>query len=540
MNLLIKTSHIKWTLALLTLFLYPPLQAGTSTFYGKTANPAGYEVTLRQSFTQYELYEIPIAEIHQHITSSQYTGGFNLILGKNHQWQVKLHENDLRAHNYKAYAIGENGVKTLLPHAPCITYKGWLNQSGGGDVRLSVEQNSLYGYITDEGVEYFIQPLSDFLPFKANNNLFVVYQAQHVLGSNGTCASHQIQLAVKQLPDGGKNNPPAKSGAVCQDIEYASAADYSMFTKKGGTTAANNYIQTIINLVEPLYAPFEIEFAIVEQYVTACSGCDPWTTSTNATILLGFDAGGNPPAGSFSYWAGNGGFSATHDLGGLFTDRDLDGTAIGLAWNSTLCWTGLQYAIYQDYSNSAPHVRTLVAHEMGHNCGAGNHDASGAPYIMAPEVDFLNPATTWSSTSNTAISNKIASVSCLSPCTSCPAVANVNVTATNASSILATWNDNGMAQYNVKIREAGSGSWLLETTVNTESYTYSSLNGCTDYEISVSSECGGVIGVETIESFVTSHLDISSVSVTGLQPRHRHLRFGSGFKLQQYYGLRQH
>ena len=75
----------------------------------------------------------------------------------------------------------------------------------------------------------------------------------------------------------------------------------------------------------------EISFFIVEQFVSDCSSCDPWTSSTNAGTLLS----------SFTNW-GPGGFSSIHDVASLWTDRNFNGSTIGVAWLNAIC-TNLRY-----------------------------------------------------------------------------------------------------------------------------------------------------------------------------------------------------
>ena len=137
----------------------------------------------------------------------------------------------------------------------------------------------------------------------------------------------------------------------------------------------------------------EIQFLLVEQWVSNCPTCDPWTTSTDAGTLLN----------SFRAW-GPSGFSSVHDVASVWTRRDFNGGTIGIAWKPGVC-TGSRYNALQDFSSNAQLKRCLVSHEIGHN-----FDASHNSDIMAPSVSTSN---TWSSTSVSEIQSYYLNISCL-------------------------------------------------------------------------------------------------------------------------------
>ena len=129
---------------------------------------------------------------------------------------------------------------------------------------------------------------------------------------------------------------------------------------------------------------------------------------------------------SFTDWA-PGGFAFNHDIGSIWTDRDFNGSTIGIAWVGALC-TPIQYNALQDFSSNANLKRVMVAHEFGHNFDA-SHDASGSPHIMAPAVQNT---TTWSAASKTDMQNFYNSVNCLDFCASVSAPqANFSYNITN-------------------------------------------------------------------------------------------------------------
>ncbi|MDQ3017462.1 MAG: PKD domain-containing protein, partial [Bacteroidota bacterium] len=191
--------------------------------------------------------------------------------------------------------------------------------------------------------------------------------------------------------------------SVCRIVEIALANDFEMFQEKGSVAAVQAHNMGVINNVYTNYdTEFQIdmEFDIVEIYVAATSGADPWTNSLDPGVLLD----------DFTDWASPG-FSNPHDIGGLWTNRDFTGMTIGLAWLDAVC-TSFKYSVLQDFSNNAPLLRCLQAHEMGHNFGS-NHDAEGSLTIMAPTVQNTND---WSPSSISQINGYMATINCLSLC----------------------------------------------------------------------------------------------------------------------------
>lgn len=65
-------------------------------------------------------------------------------------------------------------------------------------------------------------------------------------------------------------------------------------------------------------------------------------------------------------------------MGQFWTNRDFDGSTVGLAYVGTVGVTGYKYHILQDFTSDPTSLRVMTAHEMGHNFGAG-HDNSGDP-----------------------------------------------------------------------------------------------------------------------------------------------------------------
>ena len=119
-------------------------------------------------------------------------------------------------------------------------------------------------------------------------------------------------------------------------------------------------------------------FAVNGILVSTCPECDPWTDETEANTLLR----------SFRDWGNEGGFGFSYDLASFWTGRVLDGNLAGLGYYGSVCEKN-RYNLMRKYTNKLGLLRTLHAHEIGHNFNA-RHDHADSTTIMAPAIINTN------------------------------------------------------------------------------------------------------------------------------------------------------
>ncbi len=389
------------------------LWAQKVTFDGVELPPEGFP-SLEKKFTDFSVYEIDPQAIHQYV--SRAGDGFNLQLnfGDDYEWNLALSPNDIRSADYKAYAQTEFG-KELLPKRPNMTYRGYLDTTGGGKAGFTIHGALFTGTIRDGRDLYYIEPL-DFLMRNGVRHLVVVYKTSDVVHVPGLmCGADEVSERRSEIGidhdhehhdhdhdhhDGDHDDHDEYEGNArvgqCYEVELAIASDWLMYQAYGQSTAlVEDHNVTVMNNVatnwDDEFAD-EIVFTIVTQFYSTCSSCDPWTANTGAGTLLG----------SFRSWGNGGGFGVPFDLGQLWTDRNLAGSTIGIAYLNGVCNSN-QYHVLQDFSNSQNLLRVLTAHEIGHNFSS-QHDAGGSPFIMAPAV---NNTSDWSTASQNSINNYI-------------------------------------------------------------------------------------------------------------------------------------
>ncbi|MEK7253610.1 MAG: M12 family metallo-peptidase, partial [Bacteroidota bacterium] len=403
-------------------------------FQGTKVKAADFQALTTQ-FYAFEVFQLDVNALDQFVKSAGNVAEFTLQFGSEHNWDIWLTPHDVRSPKYQVRVQTDKGVETLPGKPEIISFRGLLASPGGEGVSLTIDEDFLYGFVEKGDEDYFIEPLWYFVPGQPKDR-FVVYAASQVKPSGGTCALiERDKNQPSKAPEHDKEiipNGTAKVGQ-CYQLDLAIASDKLMFNKYGSVTAVENHN---IGVIANVQANYDNEFAdeiyiyITEQFVV--TGTDPWTNSTDAGVLLN----------SFTNWAPNG-FNNDHDMGELWTNRDLNGGVVGIAWLSSVC-TPDQYHVVQDWTSNGQLLREMTAHEMGHNWSA-THDPAGSPHIMAPVVQNSD---TWSAQSISQINSYIANVAappngCLGFCpTSQPPVADFSVTpSVGCSPLTVTYND---------------------------------------------------------------------------------------------------
>jgi len=296
-------------------------------------------------------------------------------------------------------ASGERFARTDLIGT---SYVGAVNGYLDSDARVTIKDEFVYGYVTFGGDKYFIEPAHKFDKTLAKEFL-LIYQASDVKQPKRIVCASSHEVSQKQ-----KLDKQLKSTGSCMVTDVAIAIDYSYVQDHGGVSNAINQSISVLNMVAGSYEGAfsdDIRFEISEHFVSDCSTCDPWTSSTDANILLD----------NFTAW-GPTGFSNNHDLGHFWTNRDICGSGncgvAGLAWINAIC-SNQRYLILEDFTTTAWQLRVLVAHEMGHSFGS-NHDASGSQFIMAPSISA--DTEDWSSTSVNVINSTLPNYTCMADC----------------------------------------------------------------------------------------------------------------------------
>jgi len=370
---------LTWSMLLLTCYAF----AQTPTFYGTKITGKKNKI-IDKELRDYNIYQLDMEALNAYVKEKKDEVPLQIKLSEDHVWNLMLLENDMRAQDHIVRVMTEEGIVTM-PRKENTTFKGFLNDGNLGEIRLTVDENFLYGFVTVAGEEIYIQPLWNFVE-DAESDLFIVYSELNVIPDpNAKCGAthkHEKESELKNQPI----DPELPSTMMaCKEVELAIANDFSMFLDYGSDV--NNVIAQnfgVMNLVGANYDDEfanEIAFLITENFVSSCSNCDPniWTTATNLGTLLD----------RFQSWGQGGGFSMGFDLAQIWTNRVFGSNVLGVAYLNGVC-SFLKYQANRDFTNNANLIRQLVTHETGHNFDAGHVDPSSC--IMEP---FINGSSCW-------------------------------------------------------------------------------------------------------------------------------------------------
>jgi len=361
---------------------------------------------LDKSFSTYQVYQMDMKQIFE-LSKTGNRFHFTLRLEGQHSWALQLDYHDLRGPNYREVALTDQGPK-VLPRRPNITFRG-VQGSESELVRFTITPEYVLGMIEDDGDTWFVEPLNRVVPGTRTDYYFVYRAADVLTDPTVECTFTAAKEQGKHEEEHHHNKPSEDvEKMACWEVEMATAGDFLMFEKYGSVQAVNDFIITVTNLMEPLYDDFNLDYLIVDQFVPTSAVANPWTTSDEAFDILD----------DFSAWAPVN--FLTHDVGQIWTDRDIQGCGgsgnfglIGCAQVIGGICGAERYNVCEDFSNSNNCLRVLSAHELGH-LWDGTHGESEAGTIMSPSIQC--GATAWADGNITRIQDHIDSRGCLSTC----------------------------------------------------------------------------------------------------------------------------
>ena len=389
----------------LILFLLPALLVNAQYTSVPTERVVGHDKNdLSEHFTDAEIYRIDLPSMHQLVQSSSFNHAVALKLDGLGEFKFSLVHNPVYNEDLIIRVQTETGIETRPGPDLIKTFKGYTS-TGEGKVRLTIDEGFINGFIETRNDIMNIELLSNYVDNAPEDQIVVYYQKNAIDKGPHECGTKDP--LKHEDPERIREELSNRAPGDCYEVEVAYANDWLMYDDHGNNvTQVENHNIAVMNNVQANYDDeFEEElvFTIVEIFVSTCSTCDPWTSSTSANALLS----------DFAGWAnGPSGFQQPNDLACIWTDRNFNGPTIGLAWVAAVCFDNFQFCTTQDFSNNAQLLRVLVAHEFGHLFGA-LHDGSGSPTIMAPSVSNVS---SWSTASVNDIDDYIDDINCLGPC----------------------------------------------------------------------------------------------------------------------------
>lgn len=306
----------------------------------------------------------------------------NVTLG--HQtFTMVLSAHSIRADNYQVLEHGASGVVPRVS-GPDRTYSGLLLENPGARVRAYLRHNgAMSARIKFPDGSWYIQPAPG-IP-----GVHVIYRGADVVPSGGQCGVESASPGGKHAERAGHDAEHEEGGGGSTRgggqgtggfyrAVIACDADYSLFQNEGGVQEVEDFITEVIHLAE---ADWEedvgICYAIGTIIVRTSDGADPYSSNDASTLLCQFKTEWDFNLPSIS-----------RNVAHLWTNRELDGSTIGMAYVGGLaCQQGIASGCNNGFSNRAyglsEHLTSLAerivlfSHEVGHNWNACHCNDSG-------------------------------------------------------------------------------------------------------------------------------------------------------------------
>ncbi len=394
------------TFGVVFVFLTATLDAQSISVHGKSISlTPEIQKELSSRFQHYDLFEINSDKLIAQTKKRSEEITIHWNLGHKYDWETTIWHNSLCSPDYQLRAATPNGMLTYL-NGKDKTFSGQIVKPRIGSLGLVLDRGFIYGTFSLSGKTFLIEPVNGLIP-DCPRNVFVVYEAGDVKEVDGVSCAWKVTKQRGQSIK--KGSTDIEKLDQCYTVEIAIASDFLMYQHFGSVAAVENFTLGVLNNVQTNYDDEfadEIQFQVVTQFVATSASSDPWSSTTVIDDLLE----------DFAVWGNNGGFNVDYDVASLWSDRDFNGTPIGVAWLSAICDPLQRYNVLQNFSTNAQFLRVLQSHELGHNFSA-QHDPPNSFTIMAPSV---NSSTVWSNASINSINNYVSNLSndpnCLSGC----------------------------------------------------------------------------------------------------------------------------
>ena len=282
------------------------------------------------------------------------------------EFLMQLRPNDLRAANYRAEAVEDDGKTYVLPAAPVNTYKGAVEGVWGSDARFTIDDDKIEGMIITPSGSYFLEPAAKYST-AASSSDYIVYRASDlrpdIIRSCADTLGEQVAMNADKFMSSATSGASAAVFSPLKVVELATEADFDYVQAHGGANQANQDILTVMNGVDAIYKrDIGLTFKIVFQHAWDTAN-DPYNTSGDPVAMINEFK---------NYW--NATFSNTaRDDAHLWTGRNMGGPN-GLAFTGVVCADPASSYGMSDNETLTPFTVTIPAHEIGHNFGATHCD----------------------------------------------------------------------------------------------------------------------------------------------------------------------
>ena len=288
-------------------------------------------------------------------------------------------------------SLGSNErlMASKTEHSQLELYRGSIDGIAGSWVRLATQGDVLHGMIWDGTQLYAIEPAAEVRdslaqPLAADAPQTIVFRLADVTVDQGAaaCASESSPTkgsdAFEKLASELKNSAVAMQAAgATRRLDVSALSDAQFRARYDSEQQARDAILTRLNNVDGIFSSqLSIEIHVSSLSVPDADSDQLSAATVPNTLLreLALLRKRSPELNSQGL---------TH----LFTDRDLDGNTIGIAYLDSVCDN--QNAVGLTESRNTWLDSLVAAHEMGHNFGADHDGDSQGSCPNTPSSGFL-------------------------------------------------------------------------------------------------------------------------------------------------------
>lgn len=330
-----------------------------------------YHEELSKSLSDYEIFSLDyeaVFSVAQNKPNSPVQ--INLNIPSHPKWEFNMTNDDLTQYDeegFQAIEIGENSTQTVIQEAERFALEGNLNQNNLKSY-LTFSLGKMEALIQDEGNEYWIQSLSNYVP-EAPANLYVIFNGKDEFVEGTVCGT-----------DEKSDDPPSNIGSIRatpKKINITYLGDYQMYQKFNNTTNAYNWMYWRFYYANKRYNSYNsIPFNWIRRraYLYSWSGSanyNPKTKSNKQTFVDECSAYYN-----YSWYVeGN--------VNYFFTGDDVTGVWGKADGISRMCSDASQAFSFGEVGTKTASAtsqtyfgQNLMAHEVGHTIAASHDNSS--------------------------------------------------------------------------------------------------------------------------------------------------------------------
>ena len=190
---------------------------------------------LNNQFKDYNVFQFDTKQLLDQRENDQLGFFTKLTIGNAYDWSLALEPNKIKADNYRLSIASDAGDIDGITNNGIYTFGGIVHGTDY-EVRLTVMEDFLYGYVETGDDAVFIEPLNYFVDGAAKN-LFVAYKASEIIkGAPLKCGVTEMQKRGKTIHQHNHSEKEGKHSRMpgnCFELEIAYANDFLMFKQFG-------------------------------------------------------------------------------------------------------------------------------------------------------------------------------------------------------------------------------------------------------------------------------------------------------------------